>query len=99
LQSADNRDRIHRTTLAEGSAIARLYGLEFSVNSAHHQGLGRLGEGLRAVQRAPDNVVEAVEHNSLPIIGVQWHPERTCFARRRSDAADGAKLFAWFLSL
>ena len=28
------------------------------------------------VARASDGLVEAVEHNSLPILGQMWHPER-----------------------
>jgi putative glutamine amidotransferase len=31
---------------------------------------------LIVVARAPDNVIEAVEHRSCKfIVGVQWHPE------------------------
>jgi putative glutamine amidotransferase len=45
--------------------------------SHHHQGVERLGEGLRVGARSPlDGLVEAVE---LPdrsfVLGVQWHPE------------------------
>lgn len=46
------------------------------VNSAHHQSVERLGRGLRAVQWAEDGTVEALEHEVLPVMGVQWHPER-----------------------
>ena len=46
------------------------------VNSAHHQSVETLGRGLRAVQWAEDGTVEALEHRTLPVAGVQWHPER-----------------------
>jgi putative glutamine amidotransferase len=47
-----------------------------SVKSHHHQGLGRLGEGLREVAWAEDGVVEAVEDPEKPfVVGVLWHPE------------------------
>ncbi|MET0955820.1 MAG: gamma-glutamyl-gamma-aminobutyrate hydrolase family protein, partial [Cryobacterium sp.] len=46
-----------------------------SVQSAHHQSVGRLGAGLVAVASAPDGLVEALEHRTAPITGVQWHPE------------------------
>jgi gamma-glutamyl-gamma-aminobutyrate hydrolase PuuD len=46
------------------------------VNSIHHQGVKRLGEGLVIEAIASDGVVEAVRHPELPfMVGVQWHPE------------------------
>lgn len=46
------------------------------VNSIHHQAVDRLGDGLRVTARSSgDGTVEAVEHETLPIMGVQWHPE------------------------
>jgi putative glutamine amidotransferase len=47
------------------------------VNSVHHQATDRLGDGLRAVAWAEDGVVEAIEHDSEPVLAVQWHPEWT----------------------
>ena len=46
------------------------------VKSHHHQGLGRIGDGLREVAWAEDGVVEAVEDPERPfVVGVLWHPE------------------------
>jgi len=61
------------------------------VNSAHHQAVDVLGDGLEAVQWAPDGTVEAVCHRSLPVWGVQWHPERI-------PEPFGGNLLGWFLS-
>jgi putative glutamine amidotransferase len=63
--------------MGEGTRLgAALGALELQVNSFHHQGLDRLGDGLREVAWAPDGIVEGVE---LPgarfVVGVQWHPE------------------------
>lgn len=69
------RDRLHEVRTAAGP-LAALCGEDLTVNSAHHQALDRLGAGLEVVQWAPDGVVEAVCHRSLPVWGVQWHPER-----------------------
>ena len=42
---------------------------------------------LRVCALAPDGVIEAVEHESLPFfLGVQWHPERM-YRRDRGAAA------------
>lgn len=49
---------------------------EFLVNSAHHQKLGSLGQGLSVEAIAEDGVIEAVFNRSCRFFGgVQWHPE------------------------
>ncbi|MDO4314727.1 MAG: gamma-glutamyl-gamma-aminobutyrate hydrolase family protein [Oscillospiraceae bacterium] len=85
-------DRLHSVRTAP-SPLRELYGERCVVNSAHHQAADRLGSGLRAVQWAPDGTVEALCHQSLPVWGVQWHPERI------GDVLDGGRLFRAFLSL
>jgi putative glutamine amidotransferase len=54
--------------------------LKLTVNSYHHQAVGRPGDGLRIVARSPqDGIIEAVENDSAEhfVLGVQWHPERS----------------------
>lgn len=92
------RDQAHETIAAPGSFLAALYGRRFSVNSAHHQAIDALGEGLQAVQRTADGVIEAICHAQLPIWAVQWHPERMCLRHYRADCVDGEKLLSWFLA-
>ncbi|TFD90480.1 gamma-glutamyl-gamma-aminobutyrate hydrolase family protein [Cryobacterium serini] len=66
----------HDVTLAAGSTLAWSLGrVDISVQSAHHQIVDRLGAGLLAAAHAPDGLIEALEHESAPIVGVQWHPE------------------------
>ena len=55
-----------------------------------------LGQGLTACQWTADGVAEAIVHETLPVLGVQYHPERQSFRRRRDDAADAAALFRWW---
>lgn len=50
---------------------------EFKVNSLHHQAIDVLGAGFESVIWSEDNFVEAIAHDSLPMAGVQWHPEHT----------------------
>ncbi|WP_163102097.1 gamma-glutamyl-gamma-aminobutyrate hydrolase family protein [Peribacillus alkalitolerans] len=45
------------------------------VNSFHHQAIGRLADGLRAVAKADDGVIEAYESQDTLIMGTQFHPE------------------------
>jgi gamma-glutamyl-gamma-aminobutyrate hydrolase PuuD len=66
----------HDVTIEPGTRLARLLGEHAPVKSHHHQGIGRLGEGLRAAAYAEDGVVEAVEDPSRSFaLGVLWHPE------------------------
>lgn len=72
-----NRDQYHTTIIAEQSCLYELYGRTAVVNSAHHQAVGHLGTDLKAIQWCPtDHCTEALIHNKLPILGLQWHPER-----------------------
>ena len=86
---------IHRTLTA--GRLARLIGRCPAVTSNHHQALRHLGRDLQAVQVAPDGIIEAVEHTALPILGVQWHPERQSFSLCRTDAVDAAPIFTHFI--
>ena len=92
-------DRVHPVRAAESSLLRRLYGPVFPVNSSHHQALGRLGRGLTVTARSEGGVAEAAEHESLPLISVQFHPERMTGARLRSDTVDGGAIFRAFLEM
>jgi putative glutamine amidotransferase len=46
------------------------------VNSFHHQGVRKLGRGLRAVAWAPDGLIEGLEAPAREfLVAVQWHAE------------------------
>lgn len=66
----------HSIQIQAGSRLAAMVGEQDSIISYHHQCIDQLGEGLRAVARADDGVIEAVELEGREnIIAVQWHPE------------------------
>lgn len=92
-------DQIHPTYTLSDTILSTLYGYHFHVNSAHHQGIHSLGNGLCLLQCAEDGVVEGIAHDTLPILGVQWHPERMCFSHKRADTVDGSLLLQHFLTL
>lgn len=72
-----NADQYHDTIIRQDTCLHKLYGESACVNSAHHQAIGRLGNGLLPIQWCPaDNCIEAIVHERLPILGLQWHPER-----------------------
>ncbi|MDO8520985.1 MAG: gamma-glutamyl-gamma-aminobutyrate hydrolase family protein [bacterium] len=67
----------HDVTIEKDSTLYHMTGQEhLKVNSLHHQGIKKLGEGLSASARAPDGLVEALEIKNYPFgIGIEWHPE------------------------
>jgi putative glutamine amidotransferase len=66
----------HDVDLVPGSRVQRLLGDRAAVKSHHHQGFGRLGEGLQESARADDGTIEAVEDPDRRFaVGVLWHPE------------------------
>lgn len=71
--------------------LARHDGKE--VNSFHAFGLADAGQGLRAVARAADGTIEAVEHERRRILGIMWHPERVA-PFDRDDVAMLREFFA-----
>jgi putative glutamine amidotransferase len=94
-------DVFHSVKAAEGSIYENLYGAEFIVNSFHHQALDRLGDGLVVEARAAESgIVEAARHENLPVMGVQWHPERMCGPGRYSkEGPDMAPLLEHFVKI
>lgn len=88
----------HKVKAEPGSFIEKLLGSEFMVNSTHHQAVRNLAPGLKLAARSEaDGVIEAYEHESLPIFGVQWHPERLTNIMRDERTPDMAPLFTYFL--
>ena len=87
----------HSTVTLKDSILHKLYGESPVVNSAHHQAIKELGSGLSAIQWCPDdNCIEAIVHTRLPILGVQWHPERI---DEKRAMISGQKLLTYFVSL
>lgn len=66
----------HSIKIVPGSRLAELLGkTEVEVNSHHHQCVKAVAPGFRVVATACDGVVEAIESESEPVMGVQFHPE------------------------
>jgi putative glutamine amidotransferase len=66
----------HDVTVEQDTRLGSLIGDRAPVKSHHHQGFGRLGEGLRESARAEDGTLEGLEDPSRRFaLGVLWHPE------------------------
>jgi len=67
----------HRVELAAGSLLSGIFNAPYlRVNSFHHQAVLQVGESLFVTARAPDGMIEGLEHRDHPFcLAVQWHPE------------------------
>lgn len=67
----------HPASIVKGSSLHELFGQEeIYVNSIHHQGVKKLGDGLEIMAYSDDGIVEAFRDPEYPFVwGVQWHLE------------------------
>lgn len=89
-------DARHEVEFEKGSLLQKLTGTCCTeTNSAHHQCLKTVGQGLHVTAWTSDNVVEAVEPDDplLPVLGVQWHPEF-----ESKNVLVGGRLFEWLMA-
>lgn len=90
------KDQYHTTNILPSSCLFPLFGPTAIVNSAHHQAVKNLGKGLLPIQWCPsDNCIEAIVHDHLPILGLQWHPERLDATQ---TSVTGEKILSLFTS-
>ncbi len=74
----------HSVRIENDSKLGAALGDTAPVMSSHHQGVGKIGEGLREVAWADDGTIEGLEDPERRFaLGVLWHPE----------AAEDMKLF------
>ncbi|MBA2615087.1 MAG: gamma-glutamyl-gamma-aminobutyrate hydrolase family protein [Actinobacteria bacterium] len=67
----------HEVDVESESLLGSLLGERAPVKSHHHQGVGRLGEGLVESAWAEDGTIEGIEDPSRRFaLGVLWHPEQ-----------------------
>ena len=92
----------HALEIKKESILGTLFGESLIINSYHHQGLDKLGEGLAATawsDAGGHKLVEAVEHETLPAWAVQWHPERmTGEDTNPMDCVDSMPMFEYFVN-
>ncbi len=88
---------LHSIRIEPGSRLAKCLGTDrIDVNTSHHQAVKKLAPGFKATAFAPDGVVEAIENETLPIAGVQFHPEKLLVQNGRREFTG---LFANLLGL
>ncbi|MGA2436396.1 MAG: gamma-glutamyl-gamma-aminobutyrate hydrolase family protein [Bryobacteraceae bacterium] len=90
---APGKPEAHEVKIEPGSRLRSILETDACmVNSRHHQGIGRLGEGLKIAATSPDKMIEAIEiPDKRFALAVQWHPED-----RVTTHAPDRKLFEAF---
>lgn len=75
--SVEHWDSVHPIEITEPDSLtASVVGRDPVIGrSFHQQVVKQLGDGLRITARASDGLVEAIEHTTAPLLGLQWHPE------------------------
>lgn len=79
----------NHTNIADGHVVQTFTNklLKFDeniiTNSYHHQSVNVLAPNMIEVAKNIDGINEAIIHKDLPIIGIQWHPEKS-FEKKES---------------
>ena len=89
----------HEVYAEEGSVLYRLFGPKFRTNSTHHQAVKDLAPGFRVTARSVEGIVEAYEHDTLPILATQFHPERLTGILWDDRTPDFRPWFEYFVEL
>jgi putative glutamine amidotransferase len=81
----------HPVTIDPSARLHAVLGRDtLTVNTRHFQAVETTGAGFSVAATAPDGVIEAIEHESGRIFGVQFHPERM--------GKEMAPLFRWIIT-
>ena len=68
-----------------------LFPSNFEINSYHHQAVKKVPDDF-VITFMHNDIIEGIIHHALPIIGVQWHPERF-------DSNESKTIFDYFAGL
>jgi putative glutamine amidotransferase len=78
----------HAVEVKDGTRLARILGPRHpAVQSSHHQGIGRVGDGLIETAWAEDGSLEGLEDPEKQFaVAVLWHPEMEADDKRLFEA-------------
>jgi putative glutamine amidotransferase len=81
IHKFEQQDKAHGINIVPATLLNEITGVDRTItNSAHHQCINILGEGLLINCKSDDGIAEGIEWadkvNKSFFLGVQWHPER-----------------------
>lgn len=91
------KDSYHFSNNTSGF-MKELFGDRCYINSSHHQAVQQVATGFEVISTSDDGIIEAMQHKSLPILTVQFHPERLCLAFANEQTIDGLEVFRYFFN-
>lgn len=71
----DNFDKKHLVNTIKITKLTKQLPKTFLVNTYHHQAINKIPLNFDVIFQHQD-IIEGIEHQTLPIFGIQWHPER-----------------------
>ena len=71
----DEVDHTHLVDNLHTHEFCKNFEDEFMINSYHHQAVKQVPDGFVVIFKHHD-IIEGIHHIELPILGLQWHPER-----------------------
>ena len=72
------KDAFHEMEVVPGTWLSQIVkSRRVTINTSHKYHVTKLGDGLVVSARSDDGVIEALEHKTLPVVGFQFHPERS----------------------
>jgi putative glutamine amidotransferase len=90
-------DKSHDVNVETGTLLFDIVGdKRTAINSAHHQAIGKIGEGLKVNALSDEGIAEGIERadplGKPFLLAIQWHPERMFrFNLENSPASRGLR--------
>lgn len=76
VQRAGINDIGHFVEIKQGTRLYKIFGTDrILVNSFHHQAAQSVPKNFVISATSSDGIIEAIEHETKPIMAVQWHAE------------------------
>ena len=97
-REAGQKPATHAIQYTAPSILSSIYGPtgRMTVLSIHHQAVELPGKHMKTVATAEDGLIEASEHEYLPVYSTQFHPERM-IDPLSVHTDDGRPLFTFFV--
>ena len=93
-------DKSRNTKTTKGTDMRRLYGASVHTLHYHHQAIKKLAKPLKVTMvDAKDGTIEGVQHKTLPVYGIQYHPDRMYVKASPIVRRNGKKVMTYFFDV
>lgn len=93
-------DKNRNTKTKKGTDMRKLYGASVHTLHYHHQAIKKLAKPLKVTMvDSKDGTIEAVQHKTLPVFGIQYHPDRMYVKASPYVRKNGRKVMTYFFDV